>query len=131
MPIEIRILAWGALLGLTHILIAVLAKTAQYGLRWNVSARDGDQPPPSAQVARLMRAQANFFETFPIAVVSLIGVVVAGRTSPETAFFGWMWLFARAAYLPVYWVGIPVLRTVIFAIAVTGLVDILKVLLVG
>lgn len=131
MPVEIRILAWGAVLGLAHVVIAVVVKTAQYGIKWNMSARDGELPPPTAQVARLARAQANFFETFPLAIAALIGVVIAGRTNAHTAFSGWMWLWARAAYLLVYWTGIPVVRTVIWAISVTGLFDILKVLLVG
>ena len=114
-----------------HVLIAILGKTAQYGLKCNMSARDGEQPPPNAQVARLARAQANFYETFPIAIVALIGVVLAHRTNAKTAFNGWMWLSARVVYLVVYWTGIPYLRTIVFAVAVTGLVNILKVLLVG
>ena len=56
-------------------------KTAQYGRKWNVGARDEALPPPSPVTGRLMRAQANFEETFPIAIVALLGVVLANRTS--------------------------------------------------
>jgi uncharacterized MAPEG superfamily protein len=112
-------------------MLPILVKTWAYGLKWNVGARDDTQPEPSPATRRLERAQANFFETFPLAIVALIGVVVANRTSPETAWHGWMWLGARALYLPVYWMGIPVLRTIIFGVAVAGIIDILKVLLVG
>lgn len=131
MPVEIRILAWGAILGLVHILLPIVMKTAQYGIKWNVGARDADLPPPSAATQRLSRAQANFFETFPLAIVAFLGVVAAGRTSPDTAYYGWMWLGARVAYLPLYWLGVPLVRTIAFAVAVTGIVDVLKVLLVG
>ena len=48
------------------------------------------------------RAQANFQETFPIAIIALLGVVVAGRTSNVTALGGWIWLGARIVYLPLY-----------------------------
>ena len=58
-------------------------------------------------VGRLTRAQANFAETFPIAIVALIGVVVAGRTSEWTAIGGWIWLGARLVYLPLYAMGVP------------------------
>ena len=40
MPIELKILALGALLLFIHIFIATRFKTAQYGRKWNVSARD-------------------------------------------------------------------------------------------
>jgi len=131
MPVEIKILAWGAVLGLVHILAAVIAKTAQYGVKWNVWARDDDLPPLKPHVARLARAQVNFFETFPIAAVAMLGVVVAEKTSAATALLGWVWLGCRIVYLFLYWAGIPIVRTIIFAVAVTALVEMLKLLLVG
>ena len=85
MPVEIRILALGALLLFIHIFVAVRFKTAQYGRKWNTGARDEALPPPKPVTGRLMRAQANFQETFPIAIVALLGVVVAGRSSATTA----------------------------------------------
>jgi len=68
-----------------------------------------------------MRAQANFAETFPIAIVALLGVVLANRTSEMTALGGWIWLGARIVYLPLYAAGIPVVRTIAFAISMVGL----------
>ncbi len=68
-----------------------------------------------------MRAQANYMETLPIAIVALIGVVLAGRTSEWTALGGWIWLGARIVYLPLYAFGVPVVRTIMFAASVTGL----------
>ena len=81
MPVEIKILALGAVLLFIHIFIATRFKTAQYGRKWNVSARDEALPEPNPVTGRLIRAQANFEETFPIAIVALLGVVVAGKTS--------------------------------------------------
>ena len=81
MPVELKILALGALLLFIHIFIATRFKTAQYGRKWNVSARDEALPEPNPVSGRLIRAQANFEETFPIAIVALLGVVVAGKTS--------------------------------------------------
>ena len=95
MPIELRIAALGALLLFVHIFAAIRAKTAQYGRAWNTSARDEPLPPPNPMVGRLTRAQANFAETFPIAVVALLGVVMAERTNQWTALGGWIWLGAR------------------------------------
>ena len=121
MPVELKILALGALLLFVHIFTATRFKTAQYGRKWNVSARDEPMPPANPMTGRLMRAQTNFEETFPIAIVALLAVVVAGRTSPWTAIGGWIWLGARVVYLPLYAAGVPVIRTVVWTIGIAGL----------
>ena len=131
MPVELKILALGAVLLFIHIFTATRFKTAQYGRKWNVGARDEALPPPNAMTGRAMRAQANFQETFPIAIVALLGVVVAGKTSPMTALGGWIWLGARVVYLPLYAAGIPVVRTIAFVVSMVGLVMVLWPLLVG
>ena len=129
MPTELKILALGAVLLFIHIFVATRFKTAQYGRKWNVSARDEALPEPNPVTGRLIRAQANFEETFPIAIVALLGVVIAGRTSQATALGGWIWLGARAVYLPLYWAGIPVVRTIVWSIALFGLILVIKPLL--
>jgi uncharacterized MAPEG superfamily protein len=131
MPTEIKILAWAAVLLIVHIFAAVHLKTRQYGAKWNMGARDDAQPPLNPLAARLQRAQANFLETLPIAIIALLGVVVANRTSASTALGGWIWLGARVVYLPLYAAGIPVIRTLAFAVSLVGLAMVLKPLFLG
>jgi uncharacterized MAPEG superfamily protein len=131
MPVELRIAALGALLLFVHVFVATRYKTAQYGRKWNVSARDEALPPENPLTGRTMRAQANFAETFPIAIVALLGVVIAGRTSPTTALGGWIWLGARVVYLPLYAAGVPVVRTIVWTVSMAGLVMVLWPLLAG
>ena len=131
MPVELKILTLGAVLLFVHIFTATRFKTAQYGRQWNVSARDETLPPPNPIAGRLMRAQANFEETFPIAIIALLGVVIAGRTSQWTAIGGWTWFGARLIYLPIYAGGIPVVRTIVWAVALIGLGMVIKPLLIG
>ena len=80
MPVELRIAALGALLLLVHLFAAVRFKTRQYGTKWNVGARDESLPPLNPVAGRLARAQANFLETFPVAVVALL----AAHSRPRT-----------------------------------------------
>lgn len=131
MPAELKIAAFGAILLLIHIFAAVHLKTKQYGRQWNVGARDETLPPLNPVAGRLARAQANFHETFPIAIVALLGVVIAQRTSSSTALGGWIWLGARIIYLPLYAMGVPVVRTVVFVISLVGLGMVISPLLFG
>ena len=131
MPVELKILALGAVLLLVHIFAAVRLKTRQYGHEWNVGARDAELPPLNPVAGRLARAQVNFQETFPVAIVGLLGVVVADQTSALTALGGWIWLACRTIYLPLYAMGVPVVRTVVFGISIGGLGMVLWPLLLG
>ena len=131
MPVELKIAAFGAVLLFIHIFTATRFKTAQYGRKWNVGARDETLPPPNEMTGRTMRAQANFQETFPIAIVALLGVVLADRTSNLTALGGWVWLGARIIYLPLYAAGVPVIRTIVYTISIVGLGMVIWPLLAG
>ena len=104
-----------------HIFAAAHAKTKQYGTHWNMGARDADLPPLNPVAGRLVRAQANYQETLPIAIIALLGVVVAGKSSDLTVMGGWIWLGARIVYLPLYGLGVPVVRTIVFMVSLVGL----------
>ena len=131
MAVELKILALGAILLLIHILMAARFKTAQYGRSWNVGARDEALPEANAMTGRTARAQANFQETFPIAIVALLGVVLASKTSANTAIGGWIWLGARIVYLPLYMAGIRVVRTLVWTVSMIGLAMVLWPLIAG
>ena len=131
MPVEIKIAAFGAVLLVIYILAATQAKNSQYGAKWNIGARDEQVGPPNPIVGRLNRAQANFLETFPIAIVALLGVVLANRTSHSTALGGWIWLGARVVYLPLYALGVPVVRTLCWGVGIAGLAMVIWPLLAG
>lgn len=121
MATELFILSLGGVLLVLHIFLAVHFKTRQYGVDWNMGARDEEVAPLAPVPARLARAQRNFEETLPIAIIALVGVVLAGRTSEWTALGGWIWLGARAVYLPLYWAGVPKVRTLVYLVSLIGL----------
>jgi len=126
LPPEIAVLVWGCVLAFVHIVAAVQVKTRQYGAKWNMSARDEEVPPLSPLAGRLARAQANFFETFPILIAGIIIVSGRGLTDGTTALGAWIWLGARVAYLPLYAFGVPVLRSLAWAASLVGIVMVLK-----
>ncbi|MDP9162908.1 MAG: MAPEG family protein [Pseudomonadota bacterium] len=125
MTTELNVLAWGCLLALVHILAAAHVRTRQYGTKWNMGARDEDLPPPTPLVGRLTRAQANFFETFPIAIAAILIIHAAHLETRWTALGALVWLAARAIYLPLYTWGVPVVRSLAFTASLVGLAMIL------
>lgn len=121
MRVELTVLAWGCILALVHVFAAGQAKTKQYGAKWNMGPRDGELPPPEPLVGRLMRAQANYLETFPVMAAAILILSVAGLSTRWTEIGSIVWLAGRVAYLPVYAMGVPVLRSVLFMISFVGL----------
>ena len=121
MNTELTVLAWGCVLALVHVFAAIRVKTRQYGVAWNVGARDEALPPPQPIVGRLARAQANFFETFPILVAAILLVSQTGLTNRWTQIGAVVWLAARILYLPIYAAGIPRIRTLVFLISIVGI----------
>ena len=121
MRTELVVLAWGCVLGIVHIWAAVRVKTRQYGAKWNVGARDEELPPPQPIVGRLARAQANYFETFPIMAAAILILAAAGLGGRWTEIGAILWLAARIVYLPLYAFGVPVVRTLVFTVSVVGI----------
>ena len=122
---EYWVLGWGCVLALVHVFAAVRAKTRQYGTKWNMGARDEALPPLEPVAGRLARAQANFFETFPVMIAAVVIAVESERTSDVSAAGAAIWLGARIVYLPLYAFGVPVVRTLCFLVSVAGIAMVL------
>jgi uncharacterized MAPEG superfamily protein len=125
MPVEVTILGWGCVLAFIHIFAAAHVKTKQYGLEWNMGARDEALPPLAPVVGRLARAQANFFETFPIAAIAILMVTAGGLSSRWTVIGALLWLVGRIVYLPLYAAGVPKVRTLVWGGSLIGIVMLL------
>lgn len=120
MTTELAVLAWGCILAMVHIFAATRAKTAQYGTRWNMGARDEELPPLGPVAGRLARAQTNYFETFPLMIAAIAIISIANLETRWTAIGALLWLGARVVYLPIYAMGIPMVRTLVFLVSVVG-----------
>ena len=130
MAIEIKWLAWSIALGLAYVLIAATLGTQQRGLKWNASNRDGELKPLTGAAARAARANANFLETFPFFAAAVLAVVLTKTNTAHTAFGAALYFWARLAYLPIYIIGIPYLRTVVWAVSFWGLLQLLEALFI-
>jgi uncharacterized MAPEG superfamily protein len=131
MTTELTLLAWTLVLATVQIALAATLRTMETGIWFNASARDGVALPPGKITARLQRAQANLFETLPLFAAAVLIAHTAGRHSGETVLGCQLYLAARVLYLPLYAAGVPVVRTLVWAVSVWGLIMLFKAILAG
>jgi uncharacterized MAPEG superfamily protein len=125
MLFELNCLGWASVLGIVHIIVAGNARTKEFGVEWNISARDDKNPPLSPFTERLFRAQTNFFETFPLFASALLIVAVSQNSSVYSRWGALIYLLARVIYFPLYAFGVPVIRTLVWLVSMIGLLLVL------
>jgi uncharacterized MAPEG superfamily protein len=130
-PIEMTVLAWAVVLGLVHIIAASHSASFQRGYRWTAGARDAVLPPLTGVAGRFARAFSNFSETFPYFAALALAVVATDRTGALSAWGVWLYLGGRLVYLPLYVLGVPVVRSLVWNVATTGIVLLAIALLWG
>ena len=74
----------------------------------------------------MLRAFANFRETFVYFAVAVLVVTVLGKANATSALGAQIYFWTRLAYVPVYAAGIPVVRTLIWGASIAGLVMVLS-----
>jgi uncharacterized MAPEG superfamily protein len=131
MTTELTLLAWTLVLALVHIMLVANLRTAETGIQYNASARDGEAPPPRPVTARLQRAQANLFETLPLFIGAVLIAHVSGSEGDLTLWGCWMYLVARIVYIPLYAAGIPYVRSLVWLVSLAGLIMVLAAVLTG
>ena len=125
---ELILLAFTLILALVQIGAAAMARTAELGVKWNAGPRDAETPPPGKMAGRLIRAQANLFETLPLFIGAVLIAHVAGKDGDLTAWGAHLYFFGRLVYLPLYAFGVAYFRSLVWLIASAGLVMILVAL---
>ncbi|MCX7513026.1 MAPEG family protein [Frateuria hangzhouensis] len=122
MGTELQMLVWSVILGLAQILAAAVAGMGQRGSAWAASSRDEPAAPLIGVAGRLDRARANFLETFAFFAALVLTVVALGRQDATSALGAQLYFWGRLVYVPVYAAGVPYLRTLVWAVSITGLV---------
>lgn len=129
MTTELTILARTIVLALVYIIALDVVRTGQYGLKWNTSARDEAMPKLSPIAERLVRAQANLFETLPLFAIAVLVAHLAGVHSRWTVIGAQLYFWARVIYLPLYAFGVPQVRSLVWLVSLAGLLMIVFAIL--
>ncbi|HWF64953.1 MAG TPA: MAPEG family protein [Rhizomicrobium sp.] len=123
---ETTMLLWSVVLGLVQLVIASMATNRDVGLPYNLSSRDAPPAAPVGTMAgRLVRAFNNFRETFGFFAVAVLLVLMLNRHDQNSALGAQLYFWARLIYVPVYALGIQVVRTIVWAVSIIGLVMVL------
>ena len=128
MTLELKLLVWSAALALMQMIIAVVAAIMQVGLVPLIGNRE-NLPALEGWSDRARRAQLNMLESLPVFAVLVLVAQVAGKTNAVTALGARLFFWGRLAYAPVYVIGIPWLRTVLWGVSSAGLLQMLLALL--
>jgi uncharacterized MAPEG superfamily protein len=116
---ELQLLAVAVVIGFVYWGADVVAATRQLGSRWNLGNREGT-PELTGAAGRIRRAWGNFRETFPLFAVAVIVATLGNKLGPLTNWGCWLYVVARAVYLPVYALGLVGLRSAVFAVGFVG-----------
>ena len=127
--IEIQMLLASTVLGIIHLAIATTLSNKDRGLPWGISMRDEGSPPVTRMTGRVLRAFDNFKETFVFFAVAVLVVALRSRENGTSALGAQLYFWARLIYIPVYAVGIPGLRTLVWTASVVGIVMVLGAML--
>jgi uncharacterized MAPEG superfamily protein len=120
-PFEFLMLGLSVALGLIHIIAASHSASLQRGYRWTASARDEALAPLVGLAGRLARALHNFCETFPLFAALAIAVVVAGKSGALSQWGAGLYFAGRVVYLPLYALGVPLVRSLVWNVSALGI----------
>jgi len=123
--IEMQMLFCTMVLGLVQLTVAAFAAIAERGFKWTFGPRDVPAAPLGRVAGRLDRAWWNYLETFPIFAAAVLLCEVAGRHTAASAAGAQIFFWARVLYVPVYALGAPVLRTLVWTFCLLGIVMVL------
>ncbi|HLY04511.1 MAG TPA: MAPEG family protein [Rhizomicrobium sp.] len=129
--VELQILFCAILLGLIQLILAVATGLPSVGLSWAAGPRDEARSHPGRIAGRLERAFENFLETFPFFAASVLLVHVLNKSTHTSVLGSQIYIWARVLYVPAYVIGIPFVRTLIWAASLAGILMVLAALWPG
>jgi len=118
---ELTLLVWAVVLAFVQMLVAVSGATLQVGLPTLAGNREG-LAPCTGWAGRAQRAHHNMLENLVLFAALVLVAVVSQKTNSTTLLGAQIFFWGRLAHAVVYVIGIPWLRTAVWAVSVVGLV---------
>jgi len=117
---DLTYLLYAVILTFVQMLVAASGANLQVGLPTLAGNREG-VPDATGWAGRARRAHLNMLENIVLFAALVLIAAVAHKANAMTALGAAIFFWARLAYAVVYVVGIPWLRTLIWAVSVVGM----------
>lgn len=121
MSVELNLLIWSAVLAFAYLLVQSTAYRMDYGL-WHAGSQRDNEREPNKWAARGNRALRNFLETYGVFIALAVATELSGRSDAMTQWGAQIWFWARAGYLPAYFIDVPLMRSGFWLVSLAGLV---------
>lgn len=119
---ELTVLTLAALLQVVQFALMSIPANLELGPGKTMSARDRSklggslEDQLSEKTARLYRALNNHFEGLILFTIACVVITLSDQSTPFTAACAWVYLMARIAYIPAYYLGLRPWRSVIWMV---------------
>ena len=120
MPLEIKLLVWSVALAFAQCLVAVVGAMLQVGLPTLAGNREG-LPAMTGWAGRAERAHRNMLQSLVLFTALVLAAQVMSRLDATTALGAQLFFWGRLAYAAVYLIGLPWVRTAVWAVSIVGL----------
>ena len=118
---ELTYLIYAVILLIVHILVQATLSDLSKGLGWALGPQD-ESRDQNVIADRVQRALRNYLETFVAFAALALLLAVTERNSGLSATGAAMYFWARVAYIPAFAAGVPLVRSVVWFVAIGGLV---------
>lgn len=121
MTLELTMLFWSTILSFVTILIPSAEALYRNGLMAQAGARD-NLPDPTVFNCRAVRLRNNLLENLILFAALILIANAAGVTTDQTVLGAQIFFYARVLHAAVYLIGVPMIRPLIWATSVAGMV---------
>jgi uncharacterized MAPEG superfamily protein len=118
---DLHLLVWSVALCVVQMIVAVAGATLQVGLPRLAGNRE-PVPELTGWAGRAQRAHRNMLESVALFAALVIVAHMAGLNNDTTVLGAQLFFWARLAYAIVYLIGIPWVRTGVWAVSLAGMV---------
>jgi uncharacterized MAPEG superfamily protein len=118
---DLQYLLFSVVLCFVQMLVAATGANQQVGLNTLAGNREG-LPELTGWAGRAKRAHNNMTENLVLFAALVLVAAVAGKANAMTALGAAIFFWARLAYAVVYLIGVPWLRTLLWFVAVIGMI---------
>ena len=121
MSLELKLLVWSVALAFAQCLVAVTGAMLQVGLPTLAGNRE-NMPAITGWAGRAERAHRNMLQSLVLFTALVLVAQATTKLDATTALGAQLFFWARLAYAAIYLIGLPWIRTAVWAVSILGLV---------